>query len=51
MILGYRTTIYQQNPGNDQEKLFSINQDSELTLIVYSYRMIIRDVARTPGIQ
>jgi hypothetical protein len=37
------------DPGNDQEKLYSITPDGELALFVYSARMKKRSVASTPG--
>jgi hypothetical protein len=38
------------DPGNDQEKLYSITPDGELALFVYSARMKKRSVASTPGL-
>jgi hypothetical protein len=38
------------DPGNNQEKLYSITPDGELALFVYSARMKKRSVASTPGI-
>ena len=38
------------NPDNDSEKLYSITQDGELALFVYSARMKKRGVASTPGL-
>jgi hypothetical protein len=38
------------DPGNDQEKLFSITPDGELALFVYSARMKKRSVGSTPGL-
>jgi hypothetical protein len=38
------------DPGNDQEKLYSITPDGELALFVYSVRMKKRGVASTPGL-
>jgi hypothetical protein len=38
------------DPGNDQEKLYSITPDGELALFVYSVRMKKRSIASTPGL-
>jgi hypothetical protein len=38
------------NPGNDQEKLYSITPDGELALFIYSTRMKKRSVASSPGL-
>ncbi len=38
------------DPGNDQEKLYSITPDGELALFVYSARMKKRSVGSTPGL-
>jgi hypothetical protein len=38
------------DPGNDQEKLYSITPDGELALFVYSARMKKRSVTSTPGL-
>jgi hypothetical protein len=38
------------DPGNDQEKLYSITPDGELALFVYSARLKKRGVASTPGL-
>jgi hypothetical protein len=38
------------DPGNDQEKLYSITPDGELALFVYSARMKKMSVASTPGL-
>jgi hypothetical protein len=38
------------DPGNNQEKLYSITPDGELALFVYSARMKKRSVASTPGL-
>jgi hypothetical protein len=38
------------DPGNNQEKLYSITPDGELALFVYSARLKKRGVASTPGL-
>ncbi|MFY9800394.1 MAG: hypothetical protein WAK10_04020 [Methanoregula sp.] len=40
----------ENDPGNDQEKLYSITQDGELALFVYSARMKKRSVGNPPGL-
>jgi hypothetical protein len=40
----------ENDPGNDQEKLYSITTDGELALFVYSARMKKRSVGNPPGL-
>ena len=49
-LIRWNLILEETNPGNDQEKLYSITPDGELALFVYSARMKKRSVASTPGL-
>lgn len=49
-LIRWNLILEETDPGNDQEKLYSITPDGELALFVYSARMKKRSVTSTSGL-
>jgi hypothetical protein len=49
-LVGWNLIREETDPGNVQEKLYSLTPDGELALFIYSARMKKRGVEDTPGL-